>query len=379
MRVLAVDHDAVLSADRSFYRALCGMSGMDVTLIVPRRWEAMGKSVRAESEASSLRVVDRNAIFVGRPHRTLYASLRRTVRTVNPNIICANTEPEAFFAYQIVRLRNSVVPSAKVLLDSWRNLDYSATRFPYRLSWLHRLLERSTLPGVDHIVAHNATAKEIFSRRGYTNVTVIPPGVDTELFKQASGDTLRESLGLKAFTIGYIGRLITDKGVDLLLRAAGTLTFPFQLLIVGGGPELPELRATARSLGIGDRLVWAGTVRHDEVPAYLNAMDILVLPSRTGKTWKEQFGRVLIEAMSCCVPVIGSSSGEIPRVIGDAGFLFQEGSVSELADALHRAHGDSKMTRELARRGVARVQDHFDVKRVAEQYRDLLLSLKTPE
>jgi glycosyltransferase involved in cell wall biosynthesis len=108
------------------------------------------------------------------------------------------------------------------------------------------------------------------------------------------------------------------------------------LQIAGTGSAEPALQALANELGIAAQIVWCGGLASTAMPAFYRHLDLLVLPSRTTPTWKEQFGRVLIEAMSCAVPVIGSTSGEIAQVIGDAGLLFNEGDVSALRAHLQR-------------------------------------------
>ena len=101
------------------------------------------------------------------------------------------------------------------------------------------------------------------------------------------------------------------------------------------------------------------------MPAYLTGLDVLVLPSRTRPNWKEQFGRVLVEAMACGVPVIGSTCGEIPQVIGDAGLVFPEEDVNALREALLHLQRDDNLRRDLAERGRARVLSHYTQKQVA--------------
>jgi glycosyltransferase involved in cell wall biosynthesis len=96
-------------------------------------------------------------------------------------------------------------------------------------------------------------------------------------------------------------------------------------------------------------------------------MDCLVLPSRTTKKWKEQFGRVLIEAMACEVPVIGSDSGEIPNVIGESGLIFKEGDVDDLASKLKLLITNMDLRVELAGKGRQRVLKHFTQEKVAKE------------
>ena len=82
-----------------------------------------------------------------------------------------------------------------------------------------------------------------------------------------------------------------------------------------------ELIATAAELGLAERVHLPGVIHNSDLPAFMNALDVFVLPSETRSNWREQFGRVIVEAMSCGVPVIGSDSGEIPTVLGDAGLI----------------------------------------------------------
>ena len=125
--------------------------------------------------------------------------------------------------------------------------------------------------------------------------------------------------------IGYVGRLVEAKGPRTLVDALGSLQdLIWRLVVIGTG----EFEATFRRLltegGIINRVVFSGYVPHAETPRYLSAFDVLVVPSETQPNWKEQFGRVITEAMSCGTPVIGSSSGEIPNLIrkSDGGLVF---------------------------------------------------------
>jgi glycosyltransferase involved in cell wall biosynthesis len=102
------------------------------------------------------------------------------------------------------------------------------------------------------------------------------------------------------------------------------------------------------------------------MPRYLNILDCLVLPSHTRPNWKEQFGRVLIEAMACEVPVIGSNSGEIPNVIGHAGLIFPEGNTQALRDCLQKLFEDKMIRMNLGRAGRIRAEKYFTQRKIAE-------------
>jgi glycosyltransferase involved in cell wall biosynthesis len=193
-------------------------------------------------------------------------------------------------------------------------------------------------------------------------------GVDPETFRKSDSSALRAELNLEhRFVVGFMGRLVEEKGVDTLLAALGRLPEDVTALLVGSGPFQPDLEKLCLQLGLAERVRWVPAVASHKVPDYLNAFDVLVLPSRTRPTWKEQFGRVLIEAMSCELPVIGSDSGEIPRVIGEAGCTFPEGDVLALASALRQLRNDAALCSRLGPRGRVRVLAHFTQAEVARK------------
>jgi glycosyltransferase involved in cell wall biosynthesis len=208
--------------------------------------------------------------------------------------------------------------------------------------------------------------RPILERGGYRHVVTISPHVDTDFFRPGTARPDRP------FTVGYVGRLHAQKGVDLLLEALASLPGEVRLVIVGNGPEEERLRRLSRDAGMDNRVAWRGAMSHRELPGQYRDMDALVLPSRTGPRWKEQFGRVLIEAMSSGVPVIGSNSGGIPDVIGQAGQLFQEGDVRSLASCISRLATDAAFRASQAVAGRDRAVTFFSVPVAVAAYASFL-------
>jgi glycosyltransferase involved in cell wall biosynthesis len=128
------------------------------------------------------------------------------------------------------------------------------------------------------------------------------------------------------------------------------------------------LRQRAAAPDLQGRVEFTGRVPSVRLPEVYRQMDLLVLPSRTTPTWKEQFGRVLIEAMASGVPVVGSSSGEIPHVIGTAGLVYPEGNVPALRSTLAGLLASPVRRAELGRQGRARVLEHYTQQRIVQQY-----------
>ncbi|MBL8164556.1 MAG: glycosyltransferase family 4 protein, partial [Anaerolineae bacterium] len=204
------------------------------------------------------------------------------------------------------------------------------------------------------------SAADVWRAKGYARPLAVVPqfGVDPQLFQPGTPDA-------RPFTIGYIGRLVVEKGVDLLLDAAARLRGEWRLRLVGSGPQEDALRAQAERLGIAERITWIPWAASTEMPAQYHELDALALPSLTRPNWKEQFGRVLIEAMASGVPVIGSDSGAIPGIIGDAGIVVPEGDAEALAGALCKLRDDAACRERLAASGRAHVLAHFTHEQVA--------------
>jgi glycosyltransferase involved in cell wall biosynthesis len=118
----------------------------------------------------------------------------------------------------------------------------------------------------------------------------------------------------------------------------------------------------------GDRVRIVTAVPHEQVPEYLNAFDVLCAPSRTTTNWREVFGRMVIEAFACEVPVLGSDCGELPKVIGDAGMIVSEDDIEGWARSLEKLLDSNELRKDLGKRGFDRVKQHFTWNAVAQKH-----------
>ena len=218
------------------------------------------------------------------------------------------------------------------------------------------------------------------ARPGYASRPhrVIPHGVDTEMFRpdRAAGLACRRSLGWDEPgppVVGYLGRFVPEKGLSVLTRALDAVGAPWRALFVGAGPMEGELRAWAARHG--GRVRVCTSVSHDRVPEHLSAMDVLAAPSQTTRRWREQFGRMLVEAMACGVAVAGSDSGEIPHVIGDSGLVVPEADAGAWAAALGELIENPARRTELGVAGRARARAEFAWSVVARRHLDFFEEL----
>ena len=361
LRVLMVWHGGVGGAYYRRFEALAQV-GADLTVAVPSRWYENGRLMKGTRlEGDGYRVVPLKVVWPR--HGALYmytGSLVHLWKAIRPEVVHVHEEPFSLSAAQALIVARLLRPQAALVFEAWQNL---YKRYPPPFCWI----ERWVLRQADHLIAGTDEIQEVLVRKGAAApISVVPLGTSLQDFRPVDDPAVRSEVrGGASFVVGYVGRLVAEKGLRTLLEAASLLPGHWRVVVIGQGPYQSALRELATRLGIQDRVSFLGCVGHRDLPKYMGAMDVLVLPSITTSRWKEQFGRVLIEAMACGVPVIGSSSGEIPRVIGDAGLVFQEGDPKDLARCLNLLQAHPGLSTQLRQKGRERVAEHFTWEQVA--------------
>jgi glycosyltransferase involved in cell wall biosynthesis len=340
--------------------------GWDVKLIVPNRWaddytpdgftpqpDECFRGTFARLRIARPGVIQRH-FYVTRPSRWL--------ERWRPDTVFLEQEPFSIPALQWgLACQRLNIPWG---LQGDENLNRP---FP----WPAKVIRSWVTPRVDYFAARSPAAADMLRRWGARGrIAVVPHTIPEWPLPPRRNDESRP------FTIGFAGRLVPQKGIDDLLAAVARLDAPFRLLVAGDGP-LRE-RVQAAHIGHG-RLDLRPGLRSAQMPGVYAEMDVLILPSRTTRTWAEQFGKVLCEALLCGVPVLGSSSGEIPWVIetSGGGRVFPEGDVATLARMIAEMRDDDGARAELAQRGRAGVEQHFVPAVAASTLDDLIRSVQT--
>lgn len=311
------------------------------------------------------RVQTFGAHYLGRhgdPHRGFLWPPHYALPGFRPDIVQAESDLEALGTAQVSLAQQLSAPHSKLLHYTWQNILRPR-------SWPVRVVTSLSLHAADHIICASAEAAQIVRQQGYRRGTTIMPlvGLDTRYFYARPVPDLRARLNLTGLVIGYVGRVVREKGLEVLLDAVAAMTHPAQVLIVGDGEARSDVEKHAQSIGLGQRVCCVDHVAYDDVAAYLNAIDILVLPSRSTPHWKEQFGRVLVEAMGCKVAVIGSDSGAIPEVVGDPQWIFPEGQAAALAMLLDRLAANPIELAAARERGYQHALRTYAVERLVER------------
>ncbi len=387
MKILVASHTYIVDLNCEKLRALSQLEpDIEVTVVVPKRWKPGGvqnKIIETEyRDEGKFKIVPVSNF--SQNHQgllTFGVDLVSLLKEFRPHIIQVEQGSRGLAYSQMIALNKLLGLKAKNVFFTWWNL-------PYKLKFPVALLEKYNLNHSHGIISGNQDGAEVLRSRGYQRPIKVMPqlGVDESLFISQAQPELATKLGIEKgdFVVGFVGRFVQEKGLLTLLKALVTLkNKPWKLLLLGRGELQTELIQIAEENNIEERLILVESVPHDEVANYINLMSTLVLPSETTykfKTltsvgWKEQFGHVLIEAMACQVPVIGSDSGEIPHVISDAGLVFPEGDAQALANCLVQLMDKPDFAHTLGEMGYQKAMIKYTNKALAKEQLDFYQEL----
>jgi glycosyltransferase involved in cell wall biosynthesis len=366
VRVLMVSKACLVGSYQRKLEEIARYDDVELTVAVPPSWrDERGELLLERAYTSGYDLVVEPMRFNGSFHVHYYPRLGRRIAHLRPNLVHIDEEPYNLATAHTMWLARRA--GARTLFFSWQNLN---RHYPIPFRWLEGYVLRRS----DYAIVGNEASTQVWRDKGYRGPLALIPqfGVDPEIFKPTA---TRQDPG-RGFVIGFVGRLVFEKGVDLVLEAVAALPGVWRLTIGGSGPERGRLERLGRELKIADRVFFEGQMPSTQMPAYYRQLDALVLPSRTLPNWKEQFGRALIEGMACGIPVVGSDSGEIPNVIGDAGLVFQENDAAGLRRALLELQQKPELRHELGQRARKRVLEHYTQAQIAAQtvqvYREVM-------
>jgi len=361
LKVLSIAHPAVSrDTGRLRYYPLAARRDLDVHLVVPAVWKQFGRTMVADPPDDPGLTV--HVLPIRLPHAGpmswylhFYPDLRRVVNELAPDVIHLWEEPWSIVALQAQFLKKQ----AALVMEVDQNI---LKRLPPPFEAIRKRVLRQT----DHVLSRSLDATAVVRARGYDGpVTPIGYGVDQTTFF-ASAEEAVSPLHGRALRVGYVGRLVDEKGLDDALDAMAHSAAPVSLAILGEGPYESRLRQRVLEAGLSDRVTFQGWETPAEVAAFMRDLDALVLLTRTTKAVREQFGRVIVEAQACGIPVIGSQSGAIPDVVGDGGWIVPERDPDSLGRLLAQLAADPAMVQ--AKRIAARrnVETRFTYDAVAD-------------
>ena len=238
------------------------------------------------------------------------------------------------FTYQAVK---TGIPT---IVMEWENIAFNPEVIPYSK------IRKYNHEHAKHFVAITEKAKDalVFEGVAPDRISIVPAGLDCEKFKPMERNeqvAKKWSISKNSIRILFVGRLIPEKGILDLLKAFSQLlkkNLNVELIIVGSGaPKMQiQIRQLIANLKIGGKVKFLGSIEYRHMPEIHNLADVFCLPSIPSKTWAEQFGYSMVEAMACGKAVISTYSGSIPEVVKDriTGILVKPNNPTALETAL---------------------------------------------
>jgi glycosyltransferase involved in cell wall biosynthesis len=353
------------------------------TLVLPQLQSIKSLNAKVELENQGTEKLEIISLtYLGDPEqgtRYMLYGLSSVFRSTKFDIILVESEPWALIRWQAYFLKLFFSPSSLFGEFTWENLPRPGLK-GIILTWIYRLAAQTT----DFVIAGNQEASALLQQAGLcsSHILVAPQiGVDSNHFKPVSVDekkALQKTYRLpeNKSIIGYAGRFSEEKGILDLIATAQELKSKgndFCLSLMGSGELDDEIHSLAR------QHPWIHIIPpkpHSQVFSYLQCLDLFVLPSKIsnkpGRIWKEQFGHVLIEAMSCGIPVIGSNSGAIPEVIQDQELIFEENNPKSLGKLLQHFLSNPEWLKSKAIQGKILTNEIYTHQKVAAAYHRFL-------
>jgi glycosyltransferase involved in cell wall biosynthesis len=378
-KILSIGHSYIVGVNRRLVNEISRISDdkWEVHAISPCKLRNDFRRFQYQLESTDICQISEVPVYCDRPiHIMFYDWKIADILDNNWDIVHCWQEPYIVCGAQVAYLTPK---TAKLVYYSCQNI---IKQYPPPFSWIEQyaIARADGIAGIGDTVIE-AWQNKLASKSIQKPLVTIPLGVDLDLFQPNphAKDFISNRCNwveTASPVIGYMGRFTPEKGLSLLLKALERLSMlkvPWRVLMIGKGPMENELRKWAESYP--DRVRIFTDVSHDAVPNYLNAMDMLVAPSQTLPNWREQQGRMLIEAMACNVPVIASDSGEIPNVVGAAGTIVSESDLDGWVNAIQALINSPELRKQSIAAGRERVETKYSWSIVARQKIEFFESL----
>jgi len=243
-------------------------------------------------------------------------------------------DPHYYYSYQLAKLRQGGLIK-RLISTSWEIIPYNNETVARK-----KFIKKFTQKYVDLFICYTQKAKDCLVKEGIaeSKIKVVTLGVDLNKFQVKSS---KLKAGTQSCKLLFVGRAVEEKGIYDLKQAVAGLK------------------------NISLKIVEFGSRNYQKMPEIYQQADILVLPSKKTKTWEEQYGMVLVEAMASAIPIVAYETGAISEIVQDAGILIPQ-DTKKLHDAIKYLAGNFKQREKLGKIGRKRAEIYFDAKKTAK-------------
>ena len=371
--ILAISHACLTAVNRVIYREFL-KNGWSVQLVIPQELAVGEKIKTAEPDGPSDPIIHRLPLSGLYSRFWKYDGLRELLERLQPRIILAESEPGTLIALEAGRWArnnnaNLVCQSCENMMRGYGSYFVNGNMKGLLSNMVARSLTKLASPRIDHIFVISSDGKKVMEWLGFQErVSQIPLGYDPHLFylDQNIREETRQRLGLHELTFAVFGRMVHEKGIHLLIEALEAFkNKSWQLLLdrfelFHNNDYSQYVKTMIREKGLESRVVYFDA-SHAEMPAYMMAADVVVAPSILTPKFKEQYGRVVPEAMACGRFVMVSRNGAMPELLGETGVIFPPNDVHSLVASIERVFDQPSLLQKLGPEAARRAARHLSI------------------
>jgi len=261
-------------------------------------------------------------------------------KIINRFDVFHTADPHYYYSYQLARLRKDKKIKS-LISSSWETIPFNNESVTKK-----RFIKKFTQKYIDLFICHTERAKDCLITEGINEnkIKVVRIGVNINKFKSQKHKSKDQNV-----TILFVGRLVPEKGLLDLQKAVNQIN-----------NSLVKLRVVGNN-----------SVDYQQMPKIYQQANIFVLPSKTTRTWEEQYGMVLVEAMASGLPIVAYGSGAIPEIIDKAGILVKEGNIDQLAYSIYRLIENENLRQKLGKMSRRRTEKFFNCRKTAKQLTEI--------
>lgn len=331
-KILVISTACLTSINREIYRRF-DLNNYDITLLVPSKMKIGDSSKVAEPKTDDDPKIIFGHLNRSNPRTMLFRNFYKIINDLSPNIIILDNDPVSFINFKLSLWKKK--KNFKLVNISCENIEYTFfNNFfvgDFKLSFKSLIKKISLIyfkKYIDLIFTINNDGKKLYEKAGFNNVVKIPLGINENIFSinKDKRNKLRAHYEIDCTIVSFFGRMIYEKGFHLLIEALGELKqFKWKLMIDKFSAYKSDYMSNIDYLlnkhSLSDRVIYVDPT-HDNINEFMNASDLIIIPSLITKTFKEQYCRVAAEAMACGKNILSSKSGALPELIGSNGTFF---------------------------------------------------------
>lgn len=347
MKILAISWASCTSINREIFRSIAKENDVVVKVVIPKETNSSAMNLHCDSfDNENIDIVSLD-ITSSNPRFNRYLNINDVLNEFQPDIIYHEDDPISIQAiqYGIWCYFNK----KNLVCRTTQNTPIEYGPEIKRLGMLKGIIYTTLKIGlyktsskfINHVFTINNDGLSIYKSLGFKNVSKIPLGMDEDIFKidEISRNNIRNKLKVDGIVFSYIGRMIEGKGIHVLLEALSNIKHYKWTLMLDNFERYTKNNYHHKIVKLIDKFKLEKRIvffdaNHREISKYMNASDVVIVPSITTSKFKEQYGRVAPESMACGCLVITSNSGALPELVGKYGWIFKEGNVDELSNLL---------------------------------------------